>query len=82
MDPDQERAAAELRLLNAEAGKLEAEAEKLKPEADNLRVEAGKLEAEARQIRHSSTTEYAKLGLAVLAAGIAVMKPVENLGWL
>ena len=47
MGPDEGRAAAELRKLDAETSKLEAESEKL--------------EAEARKLRHSTTTDYAKL---------------------
>ena len=68
MGPDEGRAAAELRKLDAETSKLEAESEKL--------------EAEARKLRHSTTTDYAKLALAVFATGIAALKVVESLGWL
>ena len=53
--PNDSRAAAELRKLNAETSKLEAETDKL--------------QAEARKLRHGTATDYAKLALAVFARG-------------
>lgn len=89
MEPEEERAAAELRKLNAETVRLEAEARKLVPEATKLEAEANKLTAEAAKLRaerwrfrQSAIADFAKLGLAFFAAGIAALKVFESLGWL
>ena len=89
MEPEEGRSAAELRKLNAETAKLEAEARKLDPEAsklkaeaEKLKAEADKLEAEAWQIQFSVPMDAAKVGLAVFAAGIALLEVAERLGWL
>ena len=89
MESDTERAAAELRKLNAETDRLEAEARKLAPEAtkfeaeaNKLTAEAAKLQAEKRSFRQSAITDFAKLGLAFFAAGIAALKVFDSLGWL
>lgn len=89
MESDAERAAAELRKLNAETVRLAAEARKLAPEASKLeaeatklRAEAAKLQAEKRSFRQSAIADFAKLGLAFFAAGIAALKVFDSLGWL
>lgn len=82
MEPEEERAAAELRKLRAEAVKLEAEARKLEPEALKLRREATKLRAEVRRFRQSTIVDFAKLGLALFALGIAALEWAEGMGWL
>ena len=82
MEPKEERAAAELRRLNAEADMLEAEAAKLKPEALKLVAEAEKLVADVRRGKQSAIAEFARLALAVFAAIIAGYKFAQGLGWL
>ncbi len=82
MEPKEERAAAELRRLNAEADMLEAEAAKLKPEALKLAAEAEKLVADVRRVKQSAIAEFARLALAVFAAIIAGYKFAQGLGWL
>ncbi|MCY4344656.1 MAG: hypothetical protein OXE83_13935 [Gammaproteobacteria bacterium] len=68
MDPNEERAAAELRRVNAEADKLAAE--------------AGKLEAEELRLRRSVVKDAWTIGLAVFAAGLAALQFANSLGWL
>ncbi len=82
MEPKEERAAAELRRLNAEADMLEAEAAKLVPEALKLKAEADKLKADVRRSRQSAIAEFARLALALFAAIIAGYKFAQGVGWL
>ena len=82
MEPKEERAAAELRRLNAEADMLEAEAAKLVPEALKLKAEAAKLQADEHRSRQSAIAEFVRLALALFAAIIAGYKFAQGLGWL
>ncbi len=82
MQPEAERAAAELRRLNAEAEKLEAEAATLCAEASKLVAEADKLEAEARRIKRGTVKDAWMVGLAVFAAGLAALQFAHRVGWL
>ncbi|MCY3812140.1 MAG: hypothetical protein OXH15_10125 [Gammaproteobacteria bacterium] len=82
MEPEEERAAAELRRLNAESEKLGAEAAKLRLEALKLAADADKAKADIRRSRQSANAEFARLALAVFAAIIAGYKFAESLGWL
>ena len=75
MEPKEERAAAELRLLNAEAARL-------LPEVLKLAAEADKLQAGVRRGKQSAIAEFARLVLAVFAAIIAGYKFAQGLGWL
>ena len=68
MEPKEERAAAELRRINAEADKLAAE--------------AGKLEAEEERLLQSVVKDAWMIGLAVFAAGLAALEFANRVGWL
>ncbi|MYE13219.1 MAG: hypothetical protein F4X99_16520 [Gammaproteobacteria bacterium] len=68
MEPDEERAAAELRRVNAEADKLVAEADKL--------------EAEEQHLLRSVVKDVWMIGLAVFAAGLAALQFAEQVGSL
>ena len=68
MEPEEERAAAELRRINAEANKLAAEADKLG--------------AEEQRLLRSMAKDAWTIGLAVFAAGLAALKFAESVGWL
>ncbi len=68
MEPEEERAAAELRRINAEADKLAAEADKL--------------EAEEQRLNSSVVKDAWTIGLAVFAAGLAALKFADSVGWL
>lgn len=68
MEREEERAAAELRRLDAEAMKLTAETDKL--------------DAEARKLRHGTITSDATFVLAAFTAGLAGIEFAKRMGWL
>ena len=68
MEPEEERAAAEIRRLNAEATKLTAETDKL--------------DAEARKLRHRTITNDATFALAAFTADLAGIEFAKRMGWL
>ena len=68
MEPEAERAAAELDRLNAETTKLTAERDKL--------------DAEARKLRHGVVTNDATFALAAFAAAMAGIEFAKRVGWL
>ena len=68
MEPEEERAAAELRRINAEADKPAAE--------------AGKLEAEEQRLLRSVVKDAWMIGVAVFGVGLAAPKFAKSVSWL
>ena len=75
MNQEEERAAKELRNLDAVSVRLAAEAKKLD-------AEAKKLEAEGRKIEQTAYTDAGKLALAAFATILAALQVANALGWL
>lgn len=75
MNREEERAAKELRNLDAASVKLEAEANKLD-------AEAKKLDVEGRKIEQTAYTDAGKLALAAFATILAALQVANALGWL
>ncbi len=68
MDLEEETRAAELRRLNADAGKLESEAKKP--------------DAEVRRFRNVTIMDVVKLGVLVIGGVFAGIKALDGMGWL
>ena len=68
LDPEEEIRAAELRRLNADAGKLESAAKKL--------------DAEVRRFRNTTIMDVVKLGVLVTGGVFAGLKALDGVGWL